>query len=106
MTIEEADMETTPSRRSVLDEVLPDDVLPAKYESGLVWHYTRADGALGILREKALFATAMYLQNDSAEVKYEIHLIEQQCATLQDGGRTRSNHPLDSCSKIAGRILH
>jgi len=53
-----------------------DAVLPPRHDD-LVWHYTSASGTLGILHEQALWASSITQMNDSQELEYGLHFIEE-----------------------------
>lgn len=54
---------------------LIEEVLPPRYD-GLVWHYSSADGLLGILRGQALWASSITQLNDTDELEHGLQLIE------------------------------
>jgi hypothetical protein len=55
-----------------------DAVLPPKYSANLVWHYTDASGALGIVTDNAIRASSIWSMNDSGESRHGVELIQQR----------------------------
>lgn len=53
-------------------------IMPKRYTDGLIWHYTSAEGALGIISEGALRASSVSLLNDAAEIEHGISLISSE----------------------------
>jgi len=51
------------------------NVMPPRDERGVVWHYTDARGALGIIESGSLWATSAAMLNDTDEFRHGLHLI-------------------------------
>lgn len=49
--------------------------LPAIASGGLVWHYTGAEGVLGIVQNRTLWASSPLALNDLSEVGYGVRII-------------------------------
>jgi len=47
-----------------------------------VWHYTNADGLIGVLESNRLWASAPQVLNDSSEVLYGVELVRQELESL------------------------
>jgi hypothetical protein len=53
------------------------NVMPPRDEIGIVWHYTDAGGALGIIDSGTLRATSAAMLNDTAELFHGLDLIDE-----------------------------
>jgi hypothetical protein len=75
------------------------NVMPPKDELGIVWHYTNAAGALGIIESGTLWATSAAMLNDTDEFNHGMRLVDEIWA----GQRDRSNYLdiIDSWLRIA-----
>jgi hypothetical protein len=60
-----------------------DQVLPPRAGSDLVWHYTSAAGALGILQSGVLWLSAISVLNDAEEMQYGMRLIRERWESHQ-----------------------
>jgi hypothetical protein len=73
-----------------------------KPSSGLLFHYTTAEGLKGIVEKNELWATSAYFLNDSAEVIYG-------CRTLKEAleeWMANNPRPADSMTLVVARELH
>jgi hypothetical protein len=61
--------------------------------TGTIWHYTSADGALGIINGQELWASSVPFLNDSTEIWHGLDLIE------------RVAHEDESCEGFAAQII-
>lgn len=74
---------------------LPEDVqtlVSAVTESGpeLIWHYTNADGLLGILKSGAIWATDAAYVNDTAELVYTLDEVRKAVVKATHGADRRA----------------
>lgn len=67
-----------------------------------IWHYTNADGLLGILKSGQIWATQVACLNDNLEKKYFSTLI---CDAVKERRRLNSNQLLDDLWRIADERL-
>lgn len=51
--------------------------MPPRHSGNTIWHYTSAEGVVGILREKAFWASSVEMLNDADELKYGVARIEK-----------------------------
>lgn len=58
------------------DPLLDGDPLPAR-SRGVAWHYTSAEGLLGILAHNHIWASAPQVLNDSSEVLFGVNLVRE-----------------------------
>lgn len=60
----------------------PDD------DAGLLWHYTDAEGLMGILRDEAIRASDCSLLNDANELREGFNVAAELCSRAIDGKET------------------
>jgi hypothetical protein len=78
------DLRANPFARNVLES------MPPKAGGSPIWHYTSADGALGIIGGRVLWASSAATLNDTGELFHGLELIERHL----DDGRTSDRDQL------------
>lgn len=74
-------------------DLIDGEPLPARLRAGAVWHYTTADGLLGILSSNHLWASAPQVLNDSSEVLYGVELVREVLDELESTVLPPAFHP-------------
>lgn len=64
----------------------------------ILYHYTSLEGLLGIIKDKAIWATNILYLNDASELKYSIDLLKEEL--IQYGKLHLKNRIIDIDSKI------
>lgn len=75
-------------QRNILEEVL------SKEPAGLLYHYTRQSGLLGIIKNAEIWATHTQYLNDFREYKHDVDLVRRQIEVHQDFGDSSLKHIL------------
>jgi len=70
-----------------------------------LWHYTTADGLLGILESASIYATQLGCLNDVSELRYAMHMVQNAMRMLR--ARTPGDDPdrdyiFDLIDRVAG----
>jgi hypothetical protein len=82
----------------------PASELPAR-----LWHYTDADGLLGIIRLNSLRATDVFFFNDSSEIGYAVELVNSVLLGVRKAFGYPKAQPIDRVAdrfaKLANRLV-
>lgn len=75
------------------------NVMPPRDSLGIVWHYTNASGALGIIESRSLWATSAAMLNDTAEFRHGLDLVDSMWS--ERAIQTNQDRIVDDWLKIA-----
>lgn len=79
-----------------------DEVMPPRYDGDLVWHYTSAQGFMGILETHAIWASGVQSLNDDQEILYGIDLIR---ASAKDASKDVNRWVTNMFDDLAVQVL-
>jgi len=86
----------------VLTDKDRDEVMPPRYDGGLVWHYANAQALKGILETHAIWASGVQSLNDDQEILFGIDLIR---AAVRDASKEVQRWIGEIPDELAAQVL-